>query len=220
MSTRRFLSALACICTSAAAAAAGGSSAELELALAQSPALYLRLDVSAGALQVMARGMELHRYPVQEVRLVVRRAPGGIGGAPADWLPAAWRVVGEPLLEWRAVVAPPTLVPYDEDAEPSNPAPDRQRDLPAQISVRLDNGWTAHLGPDPPTGWMRRVADRLGSGWRRVWGRAPDVPPPSLVVGMRGEDSRALVHVLRDGTPLLVVCEEEGPGPEAAAPEG
>ena len=55
MSMRRFLSALACICTSAATAAAAGSAAELELPLAQAHALYLRLDVVSGTLQVMAR---------------------------------------------------------------------------------------------------------------------------------------------------------------------
>ncbi|HSO21420.1 MAG TPA: hypothetical protein VLT81_00850 [Chondromyces sp.] len=220
MSSRRFLSALACICTSAATAAAAGSAPELEVPLAQAQALYLRLDIVSGTLQVMARGMELHHYPVQGVRLVVRRAPGGTPPPPEATLPASFRVAGEPEVAWRAVVAPPTLVPYDEDAEPPTPVPDADIEVPAQISVGLDNGWALHLGPDPPTGWMRRVADRLGSGWRRVWGRAPEVPPPALVVGMRAEDSQALLHVIRDGTPLLVVCGGEGPGSAAAAPAG
>lgn len=220
MSTRRFLSALACICTSAATAAAAGPAAELELPLAQAKALYLRLDVVSGSLQVMARGMELHRYPVQGVRLVVRRAPGGTTPGPEVALPSSFRIAGEPEVGWRAVVAPPTLVPYDEDAEPPTPALDTDLEVPAQISVGLDNGWALHLGPDPPTGWLRRVADRLGSGWRRVWGGEPAVPQTALVVGMRAEDSRALLHVIRDGTPLLMVCGGEGPGAAGAVPAG
>ena len=123
MSIRRFLSALACICTSAAPAALAGSLAELELELAQSPALYLRLDVDAGSLEVRVRGMELERFAVGSVRVAARRAPGEPGLAPFE-LPAVWRVVGDPQVEeWREVVAPPTLKPYDENAEPPTPVP-------------------------------------------------------------------------------------------------
>jgi hypothetical protein len=217
---RRFLSALACICTSAATAAAAGSATELELPLAQAQALYLRLDVVSGTLQVIARGMELHHYPVQGVQLVMQRAPGGTAPPPEATLPVSLRVAGEPKVAWRAVVAPPTLVPYDEDAEPPTPVPDTDIEVPAQISVGLDNGWALHLGPDPPTRWWRRAVQRLGSGWRRVWGGEPAVSPPALVVGMRAEDSQALLHVIRDGTPLLLVCEGGGAGSAAAAPAG
>ena len=113
---------------------------------------------------------------------------------------------GDPAIEWRAVVAPPTLVPYDENADSPTPVPNPDREAPVQIAVGLDNGWELHLGPDPPTGWWRRVTDRLGSGWQRMWGETPVVPPPALVIVMRPEDARALLHIIRDGTPLLVVC--------------
>ncbi len=210
MSTRRFLSALASICISAAPAAAGDSAVQLELELARKPSLYLRLDVSSDALQVMVRGMELERIPVRSVRLVVRRAPGAPGDPLPALLPAVWRVVGDPEIEWRAVVAPPTLVPYDEDAEPPTPVPNADREAPTQIAVRLDNSWELQLGPDPPIAWWRRVADRLGSGWQRMWGKAPGVPPPALVVVTRPEDARAVLHIIRDGMPLLVVCGDTG----------
>jgi hypothetical protein len=220
MSIRRFLWALAYICTSATAASAGGSAVELELKLAQAPSLYLRLDVMANTLQVMVRGVELERFPVRDVQLVVRRAPGETAEPLVEFLPAVWKVVGDPETEWRAVVAPPTLVPYDENAEPPTPVPDHDREAPAEISVGLDNGWSLHLGPNPPSGWWRRIADRLGSGWRRLWGTSPAVPPPALVVGLRPDDSRAMLHIIRDGTPLLVVCGEDRPADAATAPHG
>jgi hypothetical protein len=210
MSIRRFLWALASICISAAPAAAGDSAVQLELALAKAPALYLRLDVHADALQIMVRGMELERIPVQAVRLVVRRAPGEEAQELSGFLPAVWKVVGDPAIEWRAVVAPPTLVPYDEDADSPTPVPNPDRDAPVQIAVGLDNSWELQLGPDPPIGGWRRVADRLGSGWQRLWGKSPVVPPPALVIVVQPDDARALLHIIRDGTPLLVVCGEGG----------
>ena len=209
MSIRRFLSALASICISAAPVAAGDTAVQLELELARKPALYLRLDIGSDALQVMVRGMELERVPVQAVRLVVRRAPGATDEPLTAFLPTVWKVVGDPEIEWRAVVAPPTLVPYDEDAEPPTPVSNPDREAPVQIAVGLDNSWELHLGPDPPTGWWRRAADRLGSGWQRLWGKSPMVPPPALVVVVRPDDARAMLHIIRDGTPLLVVCGEE-----------
>jgi hypothetical protein len=206
MSIRRFLWALASICFSAAPVAAGESAVQLELGLARTPSLYLRLDVASGALQVMVRGMELERVPVRAVRLVVRRAPGEAGELLSAFLPAVWKVVGDPAIEWRSVVAPPTLVPYDENAESPTPVPNADREAPVQILVGLDNGWQLELGPDPPIGWWRRAAGRLGSGWQRLWGKSPVVPPPTLVVVVQPEDSRALLHIIRDGVPLLVVC--------------
>ena len=219
MSIRRSLWALACICSSAAPAVAGDSVAELELRLARSPSLYLRLDVSSGALQVMVRGMELERFPVRDVRLVVRRTPGEPGDRLSGLLPATWKVVGDPQVEWRTVVAPPTLLPYDENADPPTPAPNPDRDLPVQIAVGLDNGWALHLGPDPPFGWWRRIGDRLGSGWQRLWGKSPPLPPPVLVAVLQPEASRALLHIIRDGTPLLVVCGDHDPAVAAESGE-
>jgi hypothetical protein len=189
---------------------AGDSAVQLELELARKPSLYLRLDVSSDALQVMVRGMELERVPVEAVRLVIRRPPGVPGAPLSGFLPAVWKVVGDPAIEWRAVVAPPTLVPYDENAESPTPVPNPDRDATVQIAVGLDNGWELHLGPDPPIGWWRRVADRLGSGWHRLWGKTPVVPPPALVIVVQPEDARALLHIIRDGTPLLVVCGNNG----------
>ena len=218
MSTARFLLALTCFCTSAGAALAGESTAELELALAREPALYLRLDVHTDILRVMARGLELDRIQAQAVQLIVRRSPGEDEARPELSLPVVWRVAGAPEVQWRRVVAPPTLVPYQEDAEPPTPVPSTTPlpELPAQYHVQLDNGWELHLGPEPPGQFWERLHERFASGWLRLTGRTVELPPPAIVVVMGADDSRRLLHMLREGTALLVVCGDDEPSPTVA----
>ncbi len=218
MSTARFLLALACTCTSAGAALAGESAAELELALAREPALYLRIDVHTDVLQVMARGLELDRIQAQAVQLIVRRSPGQDQAQSELSLPTVWRVAAAPEAQWRRVVAPPTLVPYQEDAEPPTPVPSTTPlpELPAQFHVPLDNGWSLHLGPEPPGRFWQRLVERLDSGWRRLTGRAVELPPPVIAVEVGADDSRRLLHMLREGTALLVVCGDDEPSPTVA----
>jgi len=211
--------ALACTCTSAAIALAGESAVELELELAKEPALYLKLDVRTDALQVMARGHELDRIQAESVRLLVHHAPGE-DRTPSDLaLPAMWRIASAPEVQWRRVVAPPTLVPFKEDAEPPTPVASSTPppEVPAQYEIHLDNGWTLHLGPEPPGGFWERVRERFGSGWKRLTGRAVEVAPPAIVLTTSADDSRRLLHIFREGTPLLVVCDDE---PAPATPAG
>jgi len=217
MSTARYLLALACISTSAVAALAGESAAELELELAKEPALYLRLNVRTDVLQVMARGQELDRVPAQSVRLLVRHAPGEDRTPSELTLPLVWRVAGAPEVQWRRIVAPPTLVPYKEDAEPPTPVASSTPppEIPAQYQIELDNGWTMHVGPEPPGGFWERARERFDSGWKRMTGRAVEVAPPAIAVTTSADDSRRLLHIFREGTPLLVVCDDE---PVPAAP--
>lgn len=218
MSTARFLLALACTCTSAAAALAGETATELELALAREPALYLKLNVDTDVLQVMARGHELDRVQAQAVQLVVRRSPGNEQTPLEPSLPVVWRVAGAPEVQWRRVVAPPTLVPYQEDAEPPTPVPSTTPlpDLPSQFDIELDNGWTLHLGPEPPGQFWERLGDRLESGWRRLTGRPVEIPAPAVAVVIPAEDARRLLHIFREGTPLLVVCGSDHSSPTAS----
>jgi hypothetical protein len=218
MSTARFLLALACTCTSAAIALAGESAVELELELAKEPALYLKLNVRTDALQVMARGHELDRIQAESVRLLVHHAPGE-DRTPSDLaLPALWRVASAPEVQWRRVVAPPTLVPYKEDAEPPTPVPDATppAEIPAQYEIQLDNGWSLHLGPEPPGDFWPRLRERLDTGWKRLTGRSVEVAAPAVVVMTSADDARRLLHIFREGTPILVVCDDEAVPPPAA----
>jgi hypothetical protein len=208
MSTARFLLALACTCTSATFGAAGESLSELELQLARKPSLYVRLDVRSGLLQVMVRGFELDRMQTASVRLVARRAAGQVPSITVPELPVVWRVASPPAVTWRKVVAPSTLVPYQDGSPPPSPLPTSTPppDLPGQYQVEFDSGWTLHLGDKPPDRWPRRVASRIGSGWRRLTGRAVAPAPPARVVVTQPEDSRRLLHLLVKGTPLLLFC--------------
>jgi hypothetical protein len=210
MSTARFLLALACSCTSAGIALAGSSAAELELDLARTPGLYLRVDLSTNLVQVMVRGIELDHLQATSVRLLTR----GMWqpGAEAS-LPAVWRIETAPAVSWRKVVAPPTLVPYQEDAPPPQPASTATPppELPAQYHVELEGGWSFHLGPEPPGQGWDRLRNRIRTGWRRLIGRPLEAPPPAIVVEASAEDSRRLLHVLRAGTAILVLCGDDEP---------
>jgi hypothetical protein len=208
MSTARFLLALACSCTSATFGGAGESLAEIELQLARKPSLYVKLDVRSGLMQVMARGFELDRMQTTSVRLVARRAAGQAPSITAPELPVVWRVTSPPAVTWRKVVAPRTLVPYEDGSPPPSPLPTSTPppDLPAQYQVELDSGWTLHLGNEPPDRWLKRVVYRVGSGWRRLTGRAVAPPPSALVVVTEPDDSRRLLHLLVEDTPLLLFC--------------
>lgn len=207
MSTARFLLALACFCTSAGVCAASESATELELGLARKPDLYLRLDVTTHVLQVMVRGMELDRMEVGSVRLITERAPGDPTDERPD-LPAVWHIASAPELPWRKVVAPPTLVPFQEGLPAPTPAPTAtpSSELPAQYDVQLDGGWTLHLGPDPPVSLWQRWWRRLTTGWRRLTRRPVESAPPAIAITTSADDSRRLLHILRPGTALLVRC--------------
>lgn len=214
MSTVRFLLALACSCTSAGIALAGSSAAELEVDLAREPALYLRVDLASNLVRVMVRGIELDHLQARSVRLVTRRAAGQAQPTPEETLPAVWRIETAPAVSWRKVVAPPTLVPYQEDAPRTTPAasPTPVPDLPAQYHVDLEGGWTLHLGPDPPGRGWERLRDRIRTGWRRLTGRPVDPPPPAVAIEVSADDSRRLLHILRAGTAILVLCGDDDPG--------
>ena len=209
MSIGRFLSVLGCCCTSAAVAFAGGSAAELELAEAEGPSLYLRLDAGARVLQVMARGVQLDSIQAEAVRLLVQRAGGQPAMAAEFAVPTVLRVASPPAVAWRRVIAPATLVPYQEGASLPTPAPTPLAELPDQFTVELDNGWVVHVGPDRPDRWRRRFAERIASGWQRLLGRQSPPAPPALVIVTRSDDSRRLLHLLAAGTPILVLCGSE-----------
>jgi hypothetical protein len=44
------------------------------------------------------------------------------------------------------------------------------------------------------------------NGWKRLLGRRGEPLPPSVVVEMSAEDSKALVHMFAEEIPILVTC--------------
>jgi hypothetical protein len=221
MSTVRFLSALLCSCTSGAVAIAGPSGQELalELELAHRPALYLRLDVDRKELQVRARGTELATVAIRDVLLVRERSPSAADAGSELMLPVVWRVASQPKENWRRVVAPPTLVPYLEESVPESPSvtPTPETVRPSQYRVELADGSQLAVGPSPEIGWFARLGHRLGTGWRRLWGRPAPSRPPTVAIVMSAEAARGLLHVFREGTPILVVRGSDGTSQSLAA---
>lgn len=218
MSMARFLLALACISSSAAPALPSESAAEMELALARTPSLYLHLDIAQPVLEVKVRGMVLDTHEVRAVKFVFVDAAGAEDGAARLALPLVVRTVGGSQAEWRQVVAPPTLVPYSETAEPVVAKPTATVTLPDQYEVDLDTGWHLVVGPESPYGFWSRLGWRLATGWQRLIGRRDEPPPPSIVVEMSDVDSRALVHLLAQEIPILIACGD--PARQSAAAAG
>jgi hypothetical protein len=177
----------------------------LELPLARSGALYLRLDGTAKALEVKARGLCLQADGIKDVRITIPARQ------PRPVLPMVLTVEAPPEVQWRRIVVPPALVPYTKDAVPPAAEAEPVAALPDQVEVRLEQGWRLHLGPRPPDRLLVRLGARLLSGWRRLLGRTVEPAGPSLVVVASSELTRSLVHLLARGMPVLVLCGDATP---------
>ena len=218
MCMARYLLVLACIFSSAAPVSSSESPLEMEVGLARSPSLYLRLDLDERLLEIKVRGMVLDTHPVRAVRFVYVDPAGGDGNVVVPTLPLVVRTTGLQQSKWRPVVAPPTLVPYSETAEPPMAKPTAAVPLPDQYVVELDSGWRLAVGPEPPYRFAARLGRRLATGWGGLIGRSIEPPPPTLVIEMAAEDSRALVHLFDQEIPMLVTCGFAGLSQPTDAP--
>lgn len=208
MSGARSAWALAFICTSLAAVSAGAEPADavsLELDLARKPALYLVIEGDPPALSVRVRGLELDAVPLRGLRIAWQ----GGGAPPTLALPQLWRVTEAPEAEWRRVVAPPELIPYEasseEDLRTPLPSPTPPPPRPHRFAVATDSGWRLAVATSvaevAPVGLWRRVA----RGWQRLLGEPDPAMPPTLVVVVAAEDdARRVVHLVKPGTAVLV----------------
>lgn len=224
MSGARLALVLGCICTSVAGAAAGSGPPDptsLELALARGRDVYLVVERAELRLSIRVRGMALDSVPLRDVRVVWQGAEVDTEALGALAAPQVWRVVEAPAAEWRRVVAPEVLVPYDEEADPAQgtpaaaPSPTPPPPRPDRFEVSTDSGWRLAVAPSveavAPLGVWRRVF----GGWRRIVGRPrPPLDPTLVLVVSDGEDARRLVHLFRPGAAVLV----GGESPVIAAP--
>jgi hypothetical protein len=192
----------------------------MELALARSPSLYLRLDVGRRVLEVKVRGIVLDTHEVRAVRFVYVKTAGSEESEPVPGLPLVVKTAGSQEVKWRQVVAPATLVPYSELAESAVVKPAAAAGRPDQYEVDLDSGWRLVVGPESPYGPGSRLRSRMVNGWKRLIGRRSEPPPPSMVVEMSAEDSRALVHLFAGEIPILVTCGGQQQPTSAGAETG
>ena len=187
--------------------------AELEGQLAKGPGLYLVLDPEAAQLTVKARGLTLSETAIRELSLLTFRPLFGERETPPLDAPAIWKVTRGPGDTDRETIAPTTLRPYSEEeerAEPTpapgaRPQPAGEAGKPTTYRVALDNGWQLLVSDTPPRfGWPRRFAASVRDGWLRFRGVEP-AHPPLIALTLAPEDARALHHLFRSGTPILVV---------------
>ncbi len=202
----------------AAAAADPGSAlrlrlAELEGQLAKGPGLYLVLDSAAGQLRVKSRGLTLSETTIRETSLLTFRPLFGTRETPPLDAPAIWKVTRGPGDTDRETIAPTTLRPYSEEEERAEPTPSPgpkaqpagETGKPKSYRVALDNGWQLLISDAPPRfGWFRRFAASVRDGWLRFRGAEP-AHPPLIALTLAPDDARALHHLFRTGTPILVV---------------
>jgi hypothetical protein len=222
-------SALASISISllAATATAGGSppsparvaELELELQLARSRSVYLRIDPARRTLEVRSRGLVLASVPLTGIEMVASRpifATTSDELSPA--LPAVWTVTETCSSRHREVIAPEELRPYSNDDEDEPPAPRGTPgprptatpipQPPVSYRATLDNGWDLWITDRlPGTSLVARFAEAVRDGWRRMLGRATELPP-AVAVAMSVDDARAIHHIVQEGTKILVAAPE------------
>lgn len=220
------LSALACFSISlVAVAATAGESApdpgrvaamELEAGLARSGDVYLVLEPWHKELQIKARGVVLDSIALRGVEALTQRSAMA-GGEPARiQLPAIWQIVEGPAQDFREIIAPEELKPYDSaddgeedaggDAAKASPTPTPVPQPPVSYTVALGNGWNLLITEKlPGSTLVSRVVGAVKDGWKRLF--KPSAPgPPVLALAMSADDARRLHHLLRATPELLITA--------------
>jgi hypothetical protein len=194
---------------------------EAEVEAAKGTGLYLVLDPEGKGLAVKARGKTLDTAPLVDVRVELHRPAGELREGSAIGL---WTVEVEPEGEYRLVIAPQELRPYQEEEETEAPAtgtpPEVLPDPPSSYTVGLDSGWELVVVQElpPDTAWSR-FRQALAEGWARArqW-RRPLRRPDRLLLLTTPEQGSRLHHLFRKGTPIVLAREPfAAPLPPAAA---
>ncbi len=202
---------------------------EAEAEAAKTKDLYLVLDPAGRGLAVKARGRTLDTVPLEGVRIELHRPAGGARGERTVGL---WTVVTEPEGEYRRVIAPAELKPYQDPEEAAEAAaeanvngspqapqqpPEILPDPPSSYAVGLDEGWellvVQRYAPD--NAWSR-FKQAVAEGWHRQW-RHPVARPDRIVLLATAEQGSRMHHLFREGA-RIVLGREPFAAEAAAAP--
>lgn len=190
---------------------------ELEAELATKPDLYLALQVEPPELEIRARGITLERVALRDVAFLVRQPAWTRAADPLPVLPLVW-AVAEPPAGVRREIEPEKLEPFEPEALAKRIAEPRPEAAPlpeAPSTYRVPVGpqppdavgepWTLFVTSElPGTSPWSRPFRLLTDGWRRFRGEPP--PPPRLLcLVMEPEAARALHHLMRKDTRLLLL---------------
>lgn len=194
----------------------------MEARLAQTPSIYLVVDVVRRVVDIKARAVLLDRIVLHGVEVLTHRPFFSARHAAAVEVPTVWTMTSGPGDTDREVIAPAVLRPYssgDEEDEkepiPATPTPRAAGPPPTPTPVpeppvsyraHLDNGWDLLVTDQlPPQGLAARFAAAVRDGWRRLRGEEA-APPPALALAMAPEDAQRLHHLARSGMKILLVA--------------
>lgn len=224
-------SALACISISLAAAGvragdvppdpARVAALEMEAGLAKRPSVYLVLDPQRRMLEIKARGTVLDTIQLAGIEIMSQQPVLRAQHPTHPPIPAVWTVKEGPGDTDREVVAPKELRPAPKDeeegesAEPTpgaipaapTPTPTPVPMPPPSYRSRLTNGWDIWITDRlPPRSFFGTLMAAVRDGWRRLRGLGED-HAPAVTLAMTDEDARRVHHLMRSGTPILIVSE-------------
>jgi hypothetical protein len=163
---------------------------EEELKLAARPQTYLILDLVSGAIQIKARGVDLHRIPI-----------------------AAWTVTELPRLTgtFRLTARPPVVRRKIDPSATTEQEPISLSDMPTEYrlsfipAMTLDVESAAEQGA---MGWIqassRKVWKRLRIWSRQLGGVQSPGEAPTISLTLSIEQARSLAWSTVDGMPVVI----------------
>lgn len=149
-----------------------------EIKLAARPQTYLLVDIQQGIILVKARGVEVHRWPLQSWRARGDRPPAGL---------------------FRLKTRPPVDRPKARPGEDATEHPINLSDMPAEYELALDPPLIVTVCPsarDHPWLWLRGL---LREGWIRTASTGA-----WLRLVLSPEDARSLAWSVTEGMPVLI----------------
>lgn len=163
---------------------------EEELKLAARPQTYLLIDLVSGAIQIKARGVDLHRLPI-----------------------AAWTVTELPRLTgtFRLTARPPVVRRKIDPAATTEQEPISLSDMPTEYRLSFTPAMTMDVesaDAQGTMGWIhatsRKVWKRLRVWTQRLAGVQSPVEAPTICLTLSSEQARSLAWSTVDGMPVVI----------------
>ena len=163
---------------------------EEELKLAARPQTYLILDLVSGAIQIKARGVDLHRIPI-----------------------AAWTVTELPRLTgtFRLTARPPVVRRKIDPSATTEQEPISLSDMPTEYRLSFTPAMTMDVESADAQGAMGWIHATSRKVWKRlrVWkqhlaGVQSPVEAPTISLTLSSEQAQSLAWSMVNGMPLVI----------------
>jgi len=163
---------------------------EEELKLAARPQTYLLIDLVSGAIQIKARGVDLHRLPI-----------------------AAWTVTELPRLTgtFRLTARPPVIRRKIDPSATTEQEPISLSDMPTEYRLSFTPAMTMDVesvAEQGTMGWIqatsRKVWKRLRIWRQQLGGVQSPGEAPTISLTLSSEQARSLAWSTVDGMPVVI----------------